>query len=61
MSSHPPPTRHSDGPRGAIILTTDPELAKKIDRAVFPGEQAAHTCIFSGRWRSHSNCPHQGV
>lgn len=27
------------GPRGAIIITTDPELAKKIDRAVFPGMQ----------------------
>ena len=26
-----------DGPRGAVILTTDPELAKKIDKAVFPG------------------------
>jgi glycine hydroxymethyltransferase len=27
------------GPRGACILTTDPTLARKIDRAVFPGEQ----------------------
>lgn len=27
------------GPRGAVIVTTDPELAKKIDRAVFPGMQ----------------------
>ena len=27
------------GPRGACILTTDPALARKIDRAVFPGEQ----------------------
>ncbi|MCS6774034.1 MAG: serine hydroxymethyltransferase [Thermoflexales bacterium] len=27
------------GPRGAIIITTDPEIAKKIDRAVFPGLQ----------------------
>ena len=27
------------GPRGAIILTTDPVLSKKIDKAVFPGEQ----------------------
>jgi HAMP domain-containing protein len=24
-----------DGPRGAVILTTDPELAKLIDKAVF--------------------------
>jgi len=27
------------GPRGACILTSDLSLAKKIDRAVFPGEQ----------------------
>jgi len=27
------------GPRGACILTTDPGLSKKIDKAVFPGEQ----------------------
>lgn len=27
------------GPRGACILTTDANLAKKLDRAVFPGEQ----------------------
>jgi glycine hydroxymethyltransferase len=37
-----------DGPRGAIILTTDPALAKKIDRAVFPGEQGGpHVHIFA--------------
>lgn len=27
------------GPRGACILTTDPALARKVDAAVFPGEQ----------------------
>lgn len=27
------------GPRGAIILSTDESLARRIDRAVFPGEQ----------------------
>jgi glycine hydroxymethyltransferase len=27
------------GPRGAVILTTNKALARKIDRAVFPGEQ----------------------
>jgi glycine/serine hydroxymethyltransferase/glycine cleavage system aminomethyltransferase T len=27
------------GPRGAVILTTDEEMAKVIDNAVFPGEQ----------------------
>jgi glycine hydroxymethyltransferase len=27
------------GPRGACIITHDPALAKKLDRAVFPGEQ----------------------
>jgi len=37
-----------DGPRGAVILTTDPELAKKIDKAVFPGEQGGpHVHIFA--------------
>jgi len=36
------------GPRGAIILTTDPELAKKLDKAVFPGEQGGpHVQIFA--------------
>ncbi|MCU0722063.1 MAG: serine hydroxymethyltransferase, partial [Planctomycetes bacterium] len=27
------------GPRGAVILTTDPEKSKAVDMAVFPGEQ----------------------
>ncbi len=27
------------GPRGAVIMTTDEELAQKIDMAIFPGEQ----------------------
>ncbi len=27
------------GPRGAVIITTDEELSKKIDNAVFPGAQ----------------------
>ncbi len=27
------------GPRGGMILTNDPEIAKKIDKAVFPGMQ----------------------
>jgi glycine hydroxymethyltransferase len=37
-----------DGPRGAIILTTDPELASLIDHAVFPGEQGGpHVHIFA--------------
>jgi glycine hydroxymethyltransferase len=37
-----------DGPRGAVIMTTDPELAKKIDRAIFPGEQGGpHVHIFA--------------
>ncbi len=27
------------GPRGALILTNDPELAQKVDKAVFPGLQ----------------------
>ncbi len=27
------------GPRGAVLMSTDPEIARKIDSAVFPGEQ----------------------
>ncbi|MBW2148327.1 MAG: serine hydroxymethyltransferase [Deltaproteobacteria bacterium] len=27
------------GPRGAVILTTDPAMAREVDDAVFPGEQ----------------------
>jgi glycine hydroxymethyltransferase len=27
------------GPRGGLILTNDPELGKKLDKAVFPGNQ----------------------
>ncbi|MBI5292015.1 MAG: serine hydroxymethyltransferase [Chloroflexi bacterium] len=38
-----------NGPRGACILTTDAALAKKIDRAVFPGEQGGpHVNVFLG-------------
>ena len=37
-----------DGPRGAVILTTDPAIAKKIDSAVFPGEQGGpHVNVFA--------------
>jgi glycine hydroxymethyltransferase len=37
-----------DGPRGAVLLTTDPAIAKKIDKAVFPGEQGGpHVHIFA--------------
>jgi glycine hydroxymethyltransferase len=36
------------GPRGACILTTNAGLARKIDRAVFPGEQGGpHVNIFA--------------
>lgn len=36
------------GPRGACILTTDSSLAKKIDKAVFPGEQGGpHVHVFA--------------
>ena len=36
------------GPRGACILTTDAAIARKIDRAVFPGEQGGpHVHIFA--------------
>jgi glycine hydroxymethyltransferase len=36
------------GPRGACILTTNESLARKIDRAVFPGEQGGpHVNVFA--------------
>ncbi len=36
------------GPRGAVIMTTDEEMANKIDMAVFPGEQGGpHTQKFA--------------
>jgi glycine cleavage system T protein len=36
------------GPRGAVIMTTDEELANRIDLAVFPGEQGGpHTQKFA--------------
>lgn len=36
------------GPRGACILTTDASLSKKIDKAVFPGEQGGpHVHVFA--------------
>jgi glycine hydroxymethyltransferase len=35
------------GPRGAILMSTDLEIMKKIDRAVFPGEQGGpHVNVF---------------
>jgi len=35
------------GPRGAVIMTTNSGLAKKVDRAVFPGEQGGpHVNVF---------------
>jgi glycine hydroxymethyltransferase len=37
-----------NGPRGACILTTDLDLAKQIDKAVFPGEQGGpHANVFA--------------
>ncbi len=36
------------GPRGAIIMTTDPKLSTKIDKAVFPGEQGGpHVNVYA--------------
>ncbi|NEP16487.1 MAG: serine hydroxymethyltransferase [Leptolyngbya sp. SIO4C1] len=47
---HPSPIEHCDvvtttthktlrGPRGGLIMTRDPDLGKKFDKAVFPGSQ----------------------
>ncbi len=35
----PPPPKTLRGPRGGLILTNDEELAKKINKAIFPGTQ----------------------
>jgi glycine hydroxymethyltransferase len=38
-----------DGPRGAVLMTTDRPIARKLDRAVFPGEQGGpHVNVFAG-------------
>lgn len=48
--AHPSPVPHADivtstshktlrGPRGGFILTNDEDIAKKVDKAVFPGAQ----------------------
>lgn len=56
---HPTPVGYADaitftthktlcGPRGAVILSTDPEIAKLLDAALFPGEQGGphmHTIL----------------
>jgi glycine hydroxymethyltransferase len=37
-----------DGPRGAVLLTTSADIAKKLDKAVFPGEQGGpHVNVFA--------------
>jgi len=37
-----------EGPRGAVLLTTDAAIAKKLDKAVFPGEQGGpHVHVFA--------------
>ncbi len=38
-----------NGPRGAVLLTTDGAIARKLDKAVFPGEQGGpHVNVFAG-------------
>lgn len=37
-----------DGPRGAVLMTTKADIAKKLDKAVFPGEQGGpHVNVFA--------------
>lgn len=58
------------GPRGAVILSTDPEIAQRIDQAVFPGAQggphvnkfAAIACAFAlARTQSFQELQHRIV
>ena len=55
---HPSPMPYADvvtttthktlrGPRGGLILTNDEELAKKINKAIFPGIKAVRLCTRS--------------
>jgi glycine cleavage system T protein len=38
------------GPRGAVILSTDPDVGKAMDMAVFPGEQGGpHENVIAGK------------
>src|SRR5260221_3977978 len=38
-----------DGPRGAVLMTSDAAIAKGIDKAVFTGEQCRpHENVFAG-------------
>ena len=71
--AHPSPFPHAHvvtttthktlrGPRGGMILTNDPELAKKINSAIFPGLQGGRWSTsspprrsrFTKRWRPNS-------
>jgi len=46
-----------NGPRGACIVTTDAALSRKIDRAVFPGEQGGpHVNVFAALAASFKLC-----
>ena len=58
------------GPRGAVILTADPDLSALIDQAVFPGEQGGpHVNVFAAmcvtfklaRTKEFSKLQHQVV
>ena len=42
-----PHTNRLRGPRGGMILSNDPEIAKKMNSAVFPGLQGGPLCMSS--------------
>jgi len=65
---HPSPVPYADvvsttvhktlgGPRSGLILSRDETLAKKLNSAVFPGQQGAHSCTSLLPKRSRSSSP----
>jgi glycine hydroxymethyltransferase len=48
------------GPRGAMLLSTDPDIAAKLDMGVFPGEQTQGHRQIAGRHHADGHCRAMG-